>query len=603
MAKNGWTTLSITPLTGGLDTRSIPADIPPGWFRWKLNAQVTPEGKLGRRAGFSRAWPEALYDDQGLPLTDPNSGEGIHYHNHDHHHVGDVREPITFMQEITWGDKSRQLFDGTVSRISVLDETAGSWTDIVTGQGDGFGSYWTCAFLQDVVIFTNDVDDVLAYPQGGPAAAITDLRDNCNVTKARIAIEFSGCVLLMNTFEDGKRYASRIRWSDLNDPMRWSLSAGGGDPAISGYQDLDYGDEILAAGFLLGSVYVYTRRKIWRITVSGVADTVFNFQEVYSEPKNQTGCITYPRTLVSTGAAHFYASRDGIYKYSPFVAAPTRDEWLHRASGVMYTKADTRMSGVICNSPVAEYVSEKRELWFSWGTGTNAVNNMTLVAQLDHETADVVDHGFTAFVNFRQEAVSPSICSESQSFLGASGADYTIKEIGNVHYREFVTLRLNGDGDEDPGEDLEELLSEDAFYQVGYFSMIRGMIPTGLFDREKLIRNVLLEDSTLAEVEPCDMRLRIGNSYHLADPNDESIRCSVLWRDVGVQELSCPEEKTIAQMQAQNIRPSTGKEWACHERGRFLWFEFRVQSKEAAVAIGCATFWQRIDFSVMPMLA
>lgn len=601
------------PLSGGMDVRSVPADIPPGYFRWKLNARVTPEGKLGRRPGFGRAFSDVLYDDEGVLLTDPNAGSGVNYHNHDFHHVGGTREPITFLQEVTWGDKTRQLFGGSESRLVVLDEENGTWEEIATGKGD-YGSYWTAAFLQDVVIFTNDVDNILAYPQGGPIGEIPELRDTVKLkcTAARIAVEFNGVVVLMNTVEDmddGKgprRFASRVRWSDLNLPMSWQVT---GAPSVAGYQDLDYGDEILAAGFLLGSLYIYTRRKIWRMTVSGVTETMFNFQDVYAEPKNQTGCLAYPRTLVSTGASHFYAARDGFYKYNPFVAAPVRDDWLHRASGVMYTKADTAMTGVTCNAPVGEYRPDTRELWFSWPSGTRTVNNWSLVAQIDFETADVVDHGFTAYCNYRRIPLSALICNETQSFLGASGKDYCIKEIGTTFTRELVTLGTDDEGNENPSVDIAED-ANDLYYNVGYYTIIRGMVPTGYFDREKIIKNVLLEDATTEEVDPQDVRLRLGNSYSLADPNDgltnygtsvDGVGCRIIWRDAGTNHLSCAEEMTTAEMQAQNIRPSIGKEWPIYEQGRFMYYEFRVQDPYGDPAEGAESFFQRIDFEVLAM--
>lgn len=559
-------------------------------MRYVLNMQTTPEKKLCRRGGFDRAWADVLYDDNGVLLTDPNAGSGVHYHNHDHHHVGGNRNPILLMYECTWGDKSRQLFDARQDRISLLDESTGYWTDLITGKGS-YGSYWTNAFLQDTVIFTNDVDNVLAYPKGGVMQEIPSLRDTMKVTKARVAVEFNGCVLLMNVVQDGVRQASRIVWCDLNLPLDWDQGKVG---TVAGQQDLDLGDEILNAAVMLGSLYIYTRRKIWRCMVANDPSTVFSFQTVYSEPKNQTGCLTYPRTLVCAGAAHYYMSRDGIYKYSPYVAEPIREDWMHRAAGVIFVKADTAMAGVQCVAPVAEFIPRTREIIFSWPVGTRTINTMSLVIQIDHQAADIVDAGFTAFCNYRRSPLATQLCDEVQDLLCASGIDYCIKSFGGIFFREYADLSGG-----DPSNDIP--LADNTYSEGGYYSELRGLLPLGFTDREKIVRNVLVDDDVTEQSNPQNYRVWLGNSFNLADPNDMDDYCAVNWRDLGTKPVQCIDGAKISQMQAKHLKAAIGKEWRCFDQNRYLYFRLRIESPTGGPAIGADTCISSIAFDAMAM--
>jgi hypothetical protein len=573
-SKQSWTTVSLNPLIGGLDTLSRPADVPVGWFRWKLNFRTSAEGKLCRRYGFQKFYSDAAS-----------------FTNHDHHQQGATREPITGMFESTENDGTRRFFDWTQSRVSLLDPDTGLYTDIISGMGDA-GSRWKAAELQNVVVFTNDVDEPRFYDVAteDPPVTIADLPSK----KAKVVIQFNGYIILMNTFEEGERMSARVRWCDLNLPKEWREAPGLAD-SLAGFQDLQYGDEILAAAPMLGALYIYTRRSIWKMFVAGTDEGVFGFTKVYSEPKNQTGCLAFPDTLVTTGGEHYYMGRDGIYKFSPYIPTPQREDWLHRASGVIYTKADTKIDPDYCASPVAEYIPDAREIWFSWpSAGQSGVNNWTLVAQIEHKTADIVDAGFTALCNFRRTPESASRCNETQEFVGASGLDYCLKSIGGVFLREYAVLTNSLD----PTEDLP---AEAAYSSVGYDSVLRSLIPLGFTDRDKLIRNVLVDHDTTSQEDPCVFRLRIGNSYSLVDANSEADTCAPLWRQMPDRELACSDPSSIAAMRANNLRPAIGTEWRVYERGRFLYFELSITNADHTAAIGGDTCLQRIDFDAMAL--
>lgn len=601
MAKNNgspWTTLSIHPVTGGLDTRSRPADLAPGSFRWKQCWQVTVDGKLCRRAGWGRSFPDLLYDRNGILLTDPAAiAGGVIYHNHDHHHQGATREPITMLFESTDSSGVRRLFDGTQSRISLLNADTGYWTDILTGKG-ATGSRWKAAELQDVVIFTNNIDDVQAYKIGPQTIApIPDLVSTLKVRKAKVVIQYSGFIFLMNLYQDdgstGAPYRkSRIRWSDLNLPLSYDPGA---PNSLAGYQDLDYGDEILAAGVLLGSLYVFTRRAIWKCAPSVSATTTFSFQKVYTEPENQTGCLTYPNTLISDGQNFHYLSKDAVYRYNPYLPAPERPDWLYKAAGVIYRKADTALSGILCEAPVAIYHPATKEYWVSWPSGSNFNNNWTLVSQLEQQTADVVDSGFVTFKNFRRTPEGV-LCNEAQSFFGVSAVDYAIKDIGGIFVREY--LQLAG---ADPTVDLPLNAPDAIFVSVGYDSILRGQVPAGYTDRPKRIRDALLDIDIAEQDKPAVMRCRIANSRNLQDVNDLDNLCTPQWTDLGTIILKCPDGDTISNLTAKNQRPDMPIHWPCFVEGYFLYFDFKTESADGTPTIGADICIQRIDLDVLAL--
>jgi hypothetical protein len=429
------------------------------------------------------------------------------------------------------------------------------------------------------------------------------------ITKAKVIVSFMGFIILMNLVKEGQECPTTVQWCDFGLPLSWivgtqdSLNPNQGK-SVAGFQDLTYGDEILAAKELLGSLYIFTRRAIWKMYFDPTSTNAFGFQRVYSEPENQQGCIAYPRTLVSTGSNLYYMGRDAIYHYNPYIAAPQRPDqdttdWLHRATGVIFRKSDTKMSGELCEPPTMAYKPLTKELWISWPTLKNDINTMTLVAQTEYKLADIVDAGFSCYCNYRRTQTATALCNEVQSFLGASTADYCLKDIGTgVFYREYVTL------DGVVTADVQEV---DANYvQLGYDSILRGLIPTGLYDREKIVKSVLVDHDTTEQDVPCVVKLRIGNNFNSVDANDLDDVCAPQWREFDAKPLACPDGATISELKAKNQKPSNAMQWAVYEQNRFLFFQLRItdpkDTDEVPVpAIGGDTCLTRIDFSCFAM--
>jgi hypothetical protein len=636
-----WRSLELHPLTGVLDVRSRPSDIPPGAYRWILNLSTTDLGKRCRRSGFSAFGSDVLFDANGTPCTTPGNtcANGSLRHNADLHHQGQTRYPISLLYESTDSAGTRQLIAGTQTSLYILNYSSGYWTQILSGQG-ATGSRWKVAQLQDVAVFVDGVDQPWAYGVDGqgPNSTIPDLV-SLGITSASVVIQYQGIMVLMNLVQGpasgaAGTYSSRIQWSDLNLPLSYVPSTS----SLAGFQDLDYGDPILAAVPMAGNVYIFTSRSIWVMSVSGVpipnpfgggqqqgtsnltSANIFTFNKIYTEPLNQSGCLAFPNTLISTGTAVWYMAADGIYTYNPYLVEPERPDWLHRADGVIYTNALTAMTGLLCQSPVAWYVPGTREMYFSWPSATAqtlggmTLNNWTLCAQVEQKTADVIDHGFVCGCNFRLTPQTNE-CNNSQNTLAVSATDWCIKSFFGVFYREIANLDASGD----PAVDLPLNSPPENYTLTGYNTIMRGIVPTGLNDREKIIRKVLLDHDTTTEAEPPVVQLRLGNSYVLVDPNDSDDFCSPMWNEASPnaptvfgspakwltklfppQPLNCSDPVLLSQMRANNLRPSApALEWPTWVVGNFLFWELTVTNADGTPAIGGDFCAQRVNFDVL----
>ena len=587
-AQASWQSLEQRPLVQILDTRSIPAPDTSGVFRWKLNMAVNPAGSLCRRSGHA-----AL-----------NLGSGS---NWDHHRrSASPREPISCLYENSSPDGVRQLFDGTETKVSLLDNATGEWADILSGMS---GGNWKAAGLRDKVVFTNNVDKMQVYTLGGGVTTITELEAGAwviatpkafPVTKAKIALQYAGVMVLMNLEVNTVRVANRVHWSDYRDAEKWDPTGA----SVSGYQDLDEGEVILNALEFAGIVYVFTDRAIWKMFVnsSDPLKPTFGFNRWYSDPVNRIACLAYENAVVSTGKELFWLGRDTIYWANQFSSSPTSADWLLKASGTMF-EGPYRIDNAFCASPQAHAISSSegsgKEVWFSYPRvgSLDGINDYSLVLSFNldstvspFQTADYVDHGYTAFCSFSMGVSAGSDCKYSPSFIGASGTDWCLKSLGVGFAREMVTL-ITGD---------PEVNIPDASYavvEVGYHSIIRGLCPFGMPRREKIVRNLLLDHDTKDDLT--FGRLKIGNTYTLQDCNTEAGNCRVLWHDIEDMPLSCPTVSSPENMLAENTRPDIGTEWPMYEEGKHLYYELKVVDANGNPPIGGESAWAGLAWEVL----
>jgi hypothetical protein len=243
-----------------------------------------------------------------------------------------------------------------------------------------------------------------------------------------------------------------------------------------------------------------------------------------------------------------------------------------------------------------DYRPDSRELWFSWPSGTLDQNNLTMRANLLFKTADLIDYGFITFTNFRRTPTL-SLCNEEQDFLGVSSQDWSIKSNGGVFYRQVLQLPTPNDPTIDP-----PLNSPDAIYfTLGYNTILRGMVPLGLADRDKIVRNIMIDHDTTQQPKPCVLRVRIGTSFNLRDPNDLDDLCAVFWTPLTDQPLACNDGGTVSGMQSRNLRPNLGTDFPCYVQGRYVYYEVTITNADHSVAIGADTCFQGVGFEALAL--
>lgn len=611
------------PLTGPMDSRSNPEDAPPLSFRFKLNMEVDDSDKLARGTGWQKFLAGAAS-----------------YLNQDAHDQGDcydisaTREAITFLYEATTTGQVRRLYRGTRTKLAFLIEGSGEWVTIARGfggGGTGIGVRWRCGQAVNTLIFTNGVDKPQSHTIGTAPAicgdnSVSEVPDlnTLKISRAGVVGSFSGCVFLGDVTEDGVRYPSRLRWSGANAPLTWVPGAS----TAAGFQDFPYTETILAVIPLGGNVIVLTDQGIYRGFVNA---NTFQFTPVYQEPKNRDKCLVYPDTLVSDGRSLWYAGRDGFYRWDLYMNEPERPEWLWRSSNLVFDNLDTSC----CTGPVGEYWPAKKSILWSWPkAGDGCINYRTIRCNLRVNTADIIDHGFTAFVNYRSytrqtllewlaefcttdltdlcAAISGKRiiefckdCNAQQLFVGVSSQDWCLKQLGTSYARDVCTNAATGEGSVGQTGQYDPFTGE--YEEVGYFSVVRAMFPLGNLDRDKQINDFLLEPKVTFQLGDANYwRLRVGNSYQARDANPEDNvlafayltddlapeyvsefatdggYCQVQWIRQRDREVRCIDAYTISEMIAQGIRGNEGETWVLFQSGRFAYYELSVISKNEA---------------------
>jgi hypothetical protein len=597
-------TVPMTPLTGIFDARTSVDQEPAGAFAWKQNFEISPDGKLRQCGGFQK--PFGQFKTVKTSQNDP--GTPCPYTNADWHNQGvdaKSREPVTLLFPSTSNAQVRTLFAGTKTKFIRLNEASGQWTVI----GSGFAAdgsliltsiRWKAAELQDKIFLTNGFDKIQYHDISTDVMQPVSSLDTAGtggaaISKAMVIVQYQGVIMLMNMNEGAVHFGSRIRWSDLNDGTNFVVS----DSSISDYQDLDYGEQILNAVEMSGSLYVFTDRAIWRCNfaidaTSNQASLICN--RFYSEPRNKSKCLAFPNTLVSTGLDLYYAGGDAIYHYNPYLAEPERIEWIYRSSPMIFDDGNIQIDREACQAPVADYWPDRNEIHFSWPivdasptsslvpscnspankAVSSGINRFTLVINVKYLTCDFRDYGMSAYANYRSDLHSIGDCNQSVIFLGAHGTDYCLKQHGAGYAREIY----------DP--------VNDRFVTTGYNPILRGICPFGKFDGDKIISRFVIDG--LADGDNGTVfALRIGSSFTLMNPNETIAGCSVLWKNLSNKPIKCLMAKPASTYASTNVRPSTNTHWNFYYRGRYLYYEITIQNSDGTPASAGGVMLSRFE--------
>jgi hypothetical protein len=335
-------------------------------------------------------------------------------------------EAITMHAQLTSACETRLFVAATSSRVYVSTGAASNWRLLADGLGPASplvpgpysGTRWQYCQMGNYVLFSNDYDPVLAWRigdepecwQAWSAKYVLQLLE-IDVLRAGCIAAWQGFVFVGDLETSFGRQCSLIHWSDFNSPLDWLP----GDESASGFIDLGRGEKVLRLEPIAGYLKVFTDKAIYNVLLVG-GDEVFRFQEIYRGPDT----LAFRFAFANCGDSHIYLTTTGIVELKTYDNTPTRVEWLHRASGLMFRGLDGRllaqypgafkafqgMNTVLCNQIVAGYDSCRKEVWFSWPTldcdegDSEHRRRMSMVLSRIYQHASLVDHGFSSFCNF-----------------------------------------------------------------------------------------------------------------------------------------------------------------------------------------------------------
>lgn len=636
----------ISPLTGLLDLRSQPAEIPYGHWRWRQNLEVTDDGSLCR----ARGWRKFM-------------GDVAPYQNHDFHNqvAEGSRQPVTLLAEAVATNGVRQLVLGTQTRLATFNPSRGNWRIISHQLGGDVQSglperRWQMAQVNDVMVFTNGFDAPVYHLFDGPSdddnQSVSEIAslDLIGLSRASTVYSWKKVIFFGDVVMDGERVRHRVVWSDLNEP----LSFDPGDESIAGFQDLDYGERILRFIELGDYLLILTTRGIWQCAYVG-GEAAFSFLKKYSQDRDGDKCLAYPNTLATTGGAIIYAGIDGIYTFSLYDHEPVREEWLHLGSKFCFDDLNPE----VCEGHVGHYSPRLKRYLLSWVGEDSALPEWTLVARIDKDRPAVwyEDFGATAFLTMLKDArpdlekfvIDNCICDEEQldalsddlpvaEVLGTNctspDADVDCSDVDQSTYAWTAETMLVGDKlienylKETPDDDsmcaFINALPFDAacnecnqspvlihasasdyclkeygawyyresctaftacgtYTRAGYDSVLRtGPIRGATLSEAVGINRLELIFNAEAQTLPSEIDLRVGRSGVPSDPNDPT--CAIVWRGMSSKQLSCPTATTATQHATNKTVPFKPVAWAFVFEAKCLYLEFTITGTGGA---GC----------------
>lgn len=375
----------VKPLDAALDLRSEPEDVLPGGARWRLNWTIKQKGRPCRATGWSRLLETENNHDLHSQLLDLT--------------LNAARKPITFLFEGESTLRTTMLFSGTADALYQLNVGTGNWRVLSSVGNGGFGGFKQAAQTRDTVVFTNDHDQVQywIFDSEPVLAPVPDLV-TLGISKVGVVKNFRGFVFYMNYVKNGFTVSDGIIWSDFEN----ALSINPTTESLAFRVTLGPGESILAAEELANVLIIYTTKGIWQGVYTGADNSieqgpVFVFSKRYAAPTKKS-VLAYPRTLVSVGDSHLYASQTAVLEYSLYTPEPKVVDWIDKASIAMFDELEPDD----CVGPVAGFNSTLEQVWMSWpNKNAEGAYERTLIFSTKHAFVSLIDHGFTAFVQFQ----------------------------------------------------------------------------------------------------------------------------------------------------------------------------------------------------------
>ena len=359
-----------------------------------------------------------------FPVYAPQSSYDLTYCGTSLHGLPGCKEAISLITEVVTAG-NRKTFASTMSRVYEFNQSAGNWRIISDGLGSPLYSEEQCtcnsvrgmsASLGGYFLYTNGFDPPMIYFVGDESVtcdlnALQPISDLAvlDVTRAGGVVEWNGFIFFFDITESGVRHTGKIIWSDLNEPYSFIES----DTSAAGFAVLGLDETILNAAPLGNWLMIYTDRNIYRCTLVGGED-VFNFEAIHQGDDEGTDALYYKFSLINAGSQHIYVGRNEVFSFGKYDVAPQVRAWINRASGIIFNGMNEedahyeKINDLACNLVTGGWNALTEEAWISWPTGDGVCPNVTLRLNLKYQTADLVDHGFTAMATIRSD-VRPTV--------------------------------------------------------------------------------------------------------------------------------------------------------------------------------------------------
>jgi hypothetical protein len=437
MAIGAYKAIPLKPAAGFMDLRSEAADITLGHRRVVLNKAVRDQGREARAGGHRKLFANSEHgflnqDLHDKTITSP-AAECL---------FGDLGgncdEAITFLFPAESSAGARKLIAGQNKRLLELAERSGVWRAVADGLGNPTtntdaidcepcsGHRIRGAQLLGYVVCTNNYNTPFAYGPGltvggCDSGTLGDLED-LGVTRVGVVAQFKGFIFLADITMDGVTYPGLVMHSDLDAPLSFLPLPG---TSLAGSMTIGFSERVLAMEPLADYLIAYTDKGIWRgqmnpqfVPGSNIPAQMFSFTRIYEGPH----ALKYKFAIVNTGAEHVFASVDGLYVLRSAFSLPERVEWIHRASGAIYsglTKWNREFADLptgvsldygpinteACDNFIGFYNPITSEVFFSWPTDDNLCANLSLRLNIrqGYEHASLIDEGYSAGCYFRPD--------------------------------------------------------------------------------------------------------------------------------------------------------------------------------------------------------
>lgn len=391
LTANGYAVENLLPKryftnNGGLLDRNSPLAIPDPYASGMLNVTLDTRGQLLKRQGQT-----LINASTGILTSAAVTGGG--YHN--------ATSGVNFFGVVVGTNVYREAntFNGSYTNVSgTVTITAGASNLVQVTD------------LTDKLVMCNELDKPFYMGSTGDAVHISTPL----FTGAKTCSTYGAYLIIGNTTESGTAFSSRIRWSDINDINSF--------PALN-YIDVepDDGDKIVSLISFDDSVYIFKKRSIYRMLITGLdGPDAFVIRPVVrnigSWAKNSV------RVIPNVGIA--FLAQNTLYVLN--------DGGLE-AVGDQIQRTFDSVNRAQWGNAVAAVYPKRYQYWISVATGSASTNNAVLVY-------DYIQKAWTVYGNINANALAQAEDSNGNNLL-ISG-DYS----GNQYKQDTTNTTDNVNG-------------------------------------------------------------------------------------------------------------------------------------------------------------